>query len=186
MAEHRRNVVRLMRKDVSGDVRLERSLAGLKGIGNAMARAIRIKSGFPKNITISEMTPEQHESLTKLLENISKQNFPPWLLNRRKDYSTGITQHLLESELDITQREDIQRMKRVRSYKGLRHMYGLKVRGQRTRSTGRTGGILGVMRKGTGVPAPAGKPGAPAAGKPAAGAKPAAAAKPAAKKEEKK
>ena len=68
-------------------------------------------------------------------------------------------------------------MKRTRSYKGVRHIYGLKVRGQRTRSTGRTGGILGVSRKGSAAPAAA-----PKAAPQGSGAKPL--GKPAAKKEE--
>src|SRR3989344_6752035 len=170
MATDTRKLVRFMRRDLPGDVTLERSLTHLKGIGPSMARAIRMKSGLPKETRIGDLEQNKIELLIKLIENVSKQNFPPWLLNRRKDYTTGITTHLFEADLDFAQREDVQRMKRMRSYKGIRHIYGLKVRGQRTRSTGRTGGILGVVRKGTVAPAPkpAGTAGKPAAGKPAA------------------
>ena len=177
MAANTQKLVRFMRRDLPGDVALERSLMKLKGVGNSMARAIRIKSGLSKDTRLGDLDQNQISSLIKTVETIPRQNLPPWMLNRRKDYVTGITTHLLEAELDFAQREDLQRMKRTRSYKGVRHIYGLKVRGQRTRSTGRTGGILGVSRKGSAAPAAA-----PKAAPQGSGAKPL--GKPAAKKEE--
>jgi small subunit ribosomal protein S13 len=56
-------------------------------------------------------------------------------------------------DLNMTLREDLDIMKKMRSYKGLRHERGLRVRGQKTRSTGRTGAIVGVSRKREGTPA---------------------------------
>jgi len=44
-------------------------------------------------------------------------------------------------------REDLERMKKIRCHRGLRHFWGLKTRGQHTKSTGRGGVTLGVMRK---------------------------------------
>jgi len=44
-------------------------------------------------------------------------------------------------------REDLERMKKIKLHRGLRHFWGLKVKGQQTKSTGRTGRTLGVARK---------------------------------------
>jgi small subunit ribosomal protein S18e len=44
-------------------------------------------------------------------------------------------------------REDLERMKKIRCHKGLRHFWGLKVRGQHTKSTGRRGACMGVVKK---------------------------------------
>jgi small subunit ribosomal protein S13 len=41
-------------------------------------------------------------------------------------------------------------MRKIRCYKGIRHETGQKVRGQRTKSTGRTGTTVGVKRKSAG------------------------------------
>jgi SSU ribosomal protein S13P len=68
------------------------------------------------------------------------------MLNRRKDPFLGVDRHLITSDLLITVRNDIEFMKKIKSYKGTRHMLGLKVRGQRTRTTGRTGLTVGVKR----------------------------------------
>ena len=42
------------------------------------------------------------------------------MLNRREDYETGENIHLIESDLDMTLRDDLNRMKKTRSYKGRR------------------------------------------------------------------
>jgi small subunit ribosomal protein S13 len=77
------------------------------------------------------------------------------MMNRRKDVETGQDKHIMGMDLAMTLREDLDLMKKMRSYKGIRHERGLRVRGQRTRSTGRTGAIVGVSRKKEGAAAPA-------------------------------
>jgi len=44
-------------------------------------------------------------------------------------------------------REDLERLKKVRAHRGIRHHCGLRVRGQRTKSTGRRGATVGVIKK---------------------------------------
>jgi small subunit ribosomal protein S13 len=69
---------------------------------------------------------------------------PAWLTNRRNDFFSGETTHEIGNELSLTRQQDINRMKMINSYKGVRHKRGQKVRGQRTKSTGRTEGTIGV------------------------------------------
>ncbi len=80
-------------------------------------------------------------------------NFPSWFLNRRKDVETGEDKHLITSDIAFTVRNDVEREKATNSWRGFRHMYGLKVRGQRTRTTGRKGGAVGVAKGGKILPA---------------------------------
>lgn len=69
------------------------------------------------------------------------------MLNRQKDPVTGQDKHLLGTDIILTFREDINNLKKVRAYRGLRHERGLKVRGQRTKAAGRRGSTVGVNRK---------------------------------------
>ena len=69
------------------------------------------------------------------------------MLNRRKDITTGEDLHLLGSDLTLEIDKDIKLLKKIRSWRGVRHALGLKVRGQRTRTTGRTGRTVGVSRR---------------------------------------
>ena len=55
--------------------------------------------------------------------------------------------HMIGVDLTVKNRQDVDNMIRIQAWRGHRHQYGQKVRGQRTRSTGRTGATMGVMKK---------------------------------------
>jgi small subunit ribosomal protein S13 len=87
------------------------------------------------------------EKIEDIIKNPVKYGIPAWLLNRRKDVETGKDLHLLGSDLVLQTKNDVDQMKQIRSWRGFRHSYGLKVRGQRTKSTGRKGKAIGVKKK---------------------------------------
>jgi small subunit ribosomal protein S13 len=89
---------------------------------------------------------EQIETLNKTVDDIES-ILPVWMLNRRKDYLSGEDKHIVATDVLLIKREDLNSMKKTRSYKGIRHERGHKVRGQRTKSTGRRGLVVGVTRK---------------------------------------
>ena len=68
--------------------------------------------------------------------------------------------HLLTSDIPFTLRNDIERERIAASWRGYRHLSGLKVRGQRTRTSGRKGGAVGVAKGGLAAPVKKGDPGA--------------------------
>ena len=51
---------------------------------------------------------------------------------------TVLDQDLIEGDLKRKVADDIDRLKRIRSYRGLRHIAGLPARGQRTRTNSRS------------------------------------------------
>jgi small subunit ribosomal protein S13 len=65
---------------------------------------------------------------------------------------TGEDMHLVTSDIAFNIRNDVEREKALFSWRGYRHMYGLKVRGQRTRCSGRKGGAVGVAKGGKVLP----------------------------------
>ena len=171
-------------------------LTQIRGVGYMFANTILNVLKINPNQRIGNLSPEQVNSIESIIKNPTASNFPSWFLNRRKDVETGEDKHLLTSDIAFTVRNDVEREKTSGSWRGYRHMFGLKVRGQRTRCTGRKGGAVGVAkggkvmptREGAGAPA-AGAEAAPAAGAegaPAAGAEaaPAAGAEGAAKTKE--
>ena len=75
----------------------------------------------------------------QIIETMLKSSkFPRFLLNRKNDFTTGIDSHLIGSDLDLAEELDIKRLKKIRSWRGLRHATGQPTRGQRTRSNART------------------------------------------------
>ena len=176
------SIVRLAGKDVNGSLNLERALDQVRGIGpnlsHSLVFAIETKLNIPKSSNLGSLSEEQIESIEALLKNPGHSGVPRFLLNRQKDMETGKDLHLLSNDLAFATRQDTSRDLSLRTWRGHRHQYGQKVRGQRTRSTGRTGTTVGVIKKAEAAKAMPTKAGE---------AKPAAAA-PAAepKKEEKK
>ncbi len=199
-----RHIVRIVGNDIPGEKKILIGLTQIRGIGFNFANAILDSLKISPNTNIGYLSDSQVQSIEKILKNPSEVNFPSWFLNRRKDVETGEDKHLITSDIAFTVRNDVEREKATNSWRGFRHMYGLKVRGQRTRTTGRKGGAVGVAKGGKVLPAkgegeaaaegeapaaegeaPAAEGAAPAAEKkeaPAAEKKPAAAEK----KEEKK
>jgi len=182
-----RGIVRIAGKDMRGNLKLSKGLLRVRGLGHTMknvaANAIAEELSISPQEKVGKLSDEQIERIDKLLTNLQSKNIPSYLLNRRKDPDTGKDVHVIMNDLAFTQRQDIEREKKLYTWKGYRHAYGKKVRGQRTRNTGRKGMALGVMRKTILAAAqaakapsgPSGKPGAPAApgAAPAAGAAPA-------------
>lgn len=102
--------------------------------------------GLNATAYIGDLTEEQTDAIEGTILTIS-QKLPPWMLNRPLDRTTGETRHLLSADLETSIRDDVNMMKMIRCYKGIRHERGHKVRGQRTRSNGRTGMAAGVLKK---------------------------------------
>ena len=177
-----KHIVRIVGNDIHGEKKLVVGLTQIRGIGFIFANAILDKLEINNNGYIGNLTDAQVTSIENLIKNPSSGGFPDWFLNRRKDVETGKNMHLITSDIALTVRNDIEREKGVSSWRGIRHMFGLKVRGQCTRTTGRKGGAVGVKKGGKILPA--GGAGAPAAegAAPAEGEAPAAdgTAKPAA------
>ena len=173
-----------MGNDIPGAKNAIVGLTQIKGIGYSFATAILDTLKINTNTNIGFLSESDVQSIEKLITNPIAGNFPVWFLNRRKDIETGANMHLLTSDIPFTLRNDIERERITNSWRGYRHMYGLKVRGQCTRTTGRKGGAVGVAKAGKAAPAQAAAaPAAPtaAAATPAA-AKPTAATPAAAKK----
>ncbi len=87
------------------------------------------------------------DRLREYVESKEYEGMPVWALNHRKEIVTGLDLNLVSNDLEVQVNDDINLMKKMRSYKGIRHEQGKKVRGQRTRSNGRKGLAIGVIRK---------------------------------------
>ena len=141
-------IVRIANTDINGEKNVIYGLTTIKGIGLHMASLITDKTGIDQFEKIGDLDDEKIEILQQAVESISE-NAPEWMLNHRKDLETGKNIHLVGSEIDMKLRDEVNIMKKIRSYRGIRHERGLPVRGQRTRANNRKGLALGVSKKRT-------------------------------------
>ncbi len=142
-----RHLVRIFSNDLPGDEVIALALTRIKGISRRTSISLLRAVGIPENTRVGFLTNDQVERIEEALADPLAAGLPEWMLNRRLDPETGETTMLLESELLLQRKTDIDRMIRKRTWRGVRHSRGLKVRGQRTKSTGRKSGSLGVSRK---------------------------------------
>ena len=156
------NLIRILGNDIPGERKTLIGLTQIRGIGYMFANSMLQILKINPDSRIGTLSAEQVSSIEKMIQDPKSQNFPTWFLNRQKDVETGDDMHLVTSDIAFNLRNDIEREKGVFSWRGYRHMYGLKVRGQRTRCTGRKGGAVGVAKGGRVLPARGGA-GAPAA-----------------------
>ena len=156
------NLIRILGNDIPGEKKTLIGLTQIRGIGYMFANSMLQILKINPDSRIGTLSAEQVSSIEKMIQDPKSQNFPIWFLNRQKDVETGDDLHLVTSDIAFNLRNDIEREKGVFSWRGYRHMYGLKVRGQRTRCTGRKGGAVGVAKGGRVLPARGGA-GAPAA-----------------------
>jgi len=138
---------RKLRSQVDGNAKVEHGLTQIRGIGIRFAQAIIRVAKVDPNIRIGALPEKDLNRIEEIIINPIENGVPNWMVNRPKDLRTGEDLHIIGNKLEITIKRDIDRMKKIKSYKGVRHHLKLKVRGQRTKSTGRHGLVVGVMRR---------------------------------------
>jgi small subunit ribosomal protein S18e len=116
-------------------------------VGRRFANVACKKADVDLNKRAGELSNEELERIVTILQNPAQYKIPNWFLNRQKDIIDGKYSQVISNVLDTKMREDLERMKKIRVHRGLRHYWGLRVRGQHTKTTGRRGRTVGVSKK---------------------------------------
>ncbi len=145
--ENLRYIVRLASTNLDGTKPAVYALSNIKGLGYRASEILLKKINIPLNAKLGEIPEEKINEIRDFIEKRYNEIYPTWSLNHRADIQTGQDLLKVGPEWDVAVQDDINRMKRIKSYKGIRHDKGKKVRGQRTRSNGRKGLAVGVIKK---------------------------------------
>lgn len=146
-------ILRIAGKDIDGSKKSIVALSEVKGVGYNLAQVVLQSLNINPYLRIGFLTDADLAEIENALKNIQTVGVPTWYLNRRKDMDSGTDIHLITSDLEFTQSNDIEREKSVMSWRGYRHMFGLRVRGQCTRTTGRKMTSVGVKKASAKAPA---------------------------------
>jgi small subunit ribosomal protein S13 len=141
-----RHLVRIGGKDLDGSKKLVVAISDLRGVGYNFANTLVINLGLDPRLRLGTLDEDQIRNIERAVQNANGSSFPQWYFNRRKDPNSGETKQLLGSDLDFITKGDVDNERNIQSWKGIRHGLGLKVRGQRTRTTGRKGRTVGVRK----------------------------------------
>lgn len=146
-----RFIVRIAGVDLDGNRPVRQALLKIKGVGNSYANAVVNTLGLDPTAIIGKFSDADKTRLEDAIKNPASIGLKPFMFNRRRDPTTGDDQHLVGADFVATVKRDVEFMKRIKCYRGVRHFYGLKSRGQRTKSrgaafAGRGGKTVGVVR----------------------------------------
>ncbi|MBI5226351.1 30S ribosomal protein S13 [Candidatus Micrarchaeota archaeon] len=146
-----RGIIRIVGKDMPGQTTVKNALRKVPGIGHnlsmSLTRIVLTKSDFKADELVGNLTDEQLRTFEDIIKNPATHGVPTFLLNRPIDPESGKPMHRVMADLKFSVKNDIDKQVDIHSYRGWRHQMGQKVRGQRTRSTGRSGMTVGVMKK---------------------------------------
>lgn len=142
--KYEERIVRILSEDIEGGMNIYSGLTKIKGISwsfsNIICRALEID----KSRKIGSLTNDEVEKIGEFIKNPKTNS--KFLLNRRSDFETGEDGHLTGTDLDLKKEFDIKRLKKIKSYRGIRHGAGLPLRGQKTK-----GNFRKQRKKGMGI-----------------------------------
>ncbi len=144
-----KHIVRVANVDIPGNMQTRFALTKIKGIGINFADMICTVAKVDKHTKVGYLPDDEVARLNAVAQHPLQNGLPVWSLNRRKDYDSGTDQHVLTGTLNFVKDNDLKRLKKIKTLRGIRHQKGLPVRGQRTRSNFRRskGKVVGVTKK---------------------------------------
>jgi small subunit ribosomal protein S18e len=137
----------VLNTNVDGKQKIMYALTAIRGIGRRFSNICCKKAEVDLNKRAGELSAEELEAIMTIVANPRAYKIPDWFLNRQKDVKDGKFSQITSSALDTKLRDDLERLKKIRNHRGLRHYWGLTVRGQHTKTTGRRGKTVGVGGK---------------------------------------
>eukprot|EP01067_Filipodium_phascolosomae_P001766 Filipodium_phascolosomae@DN212_c0_g1_i1.p1 len=141
------HILRILNTNIDGTRKVMYALTSIKGCGRRFMTLVLKKADVDENKRAGELTSEEVEKIVAIINNPLQFKIPEWFLNRQRDYSTGQSMQKAYNQLETCLREDLERMKKMRLHRGLRHHWGVTVRGQHTKTTGRRGKTVGMSKK---------------------------------------
>ncbi|CAF1629071.1 unnamed protein product, partial [Adineta ricciae] len=141
------HILRVLNTNIDGRRKVGYALTAIKGVGRRFAHVVIRKADVDATKRAGELTEEEVERVITIIGNPRQYKIPDWFLNRQKDIKDGKFSQVTSNNLDTKVRDDLERMKKIRVHRGLRHYWNLRVRGQHTKTTGRRGRTVGVSKK---------------------------------------
>ncbi|MBU4246397.1 MAG: 30S ribosomal protein S13 [Nanoarchaeota archaeon] len=142
-----KQIIRIMSTDLDGAKKIKTTLCNIRGISYNFSHAVLYAAKIDGERKLGDLDEKDIETIEAIVKDPVKFGIPGWMLNHQFMYKTGETKHLMGADLMVTLRDEINRLKKIRSYRGVRHEMNLPVRGQRTRTAGRKGVKIGVTKK---------------------------------------
>ncbi|KAF7458617.1 40S ribosomal protein S18 [Cryptosporidium felis] len=141
------HILRIMNTNVDGRQKVMYALTAIKGIGRRISNIVCKKADINLSKRAGQLTQDEINRIVAIVANPLQFNVPSYMLNRQRDVKDGKYKHITSNNLEASLREDLERLKKIRSHRGLRHHWGVRVRGQHTKTTGRGSRAAAATKK---------------------------------------
>jgi len=141
------HILRVLNTNIDGRKKIMYALTDIKGVGRRFANLVCKKANVDLKRRAGELSKDEIEKIVTIIQHPGQFKIPNWFLNRQKDIKTGTYSQIVSNTIASVLRDDLQRLKKIRAHRGLRHYWHLRVRGQHTKTTGRSGRTVGVSKK---------------------------------------
>merc|ERR1712130_469034 len=134
------HILRLLNTNIDGRIKIMYALTKIRGVGRRYSNLVCKKADVDLHKRAGELTQEELERIVQIMQNPTHYKIPAWFLNRQNDITDGKDYHTLANNMESKLRDDLERLKKIRAHRGIRHSFGWRVRGQHTKTTGRRRG----------------------------------------------
>eukprot|EP01097_Dermamoeba_algensis_P005773 TRINITY_DN3642_c0_g1_i1.p1 TRINITY_DN3642_c0_g1~~TRINITY_DN3642_c0_g1_i1.p1 ORF type:complete len:155 (+),score=42.13 TRINITY_DN3642_c0_g1_i1:91-555(+) len=141
------HILRILNTNIDGRHKVMYAMTSIKGIGRRFSNIICKKADIDINKRAGELSVKEQDKLVDIISRPLQYKIPLWFLNRQKDIKDGKYSQVFANAMEAKLRDDLERLKKIRAHRGMRHSWGLRVRGQHTKTTGRKGRTVGVSKK---------------------------------------
>ncbi|KAK0137030.1 40S ribosomal protein S18 [Merluccius polli] len=118
------HILRVLNTNIDGRRKIAFAITAIKGVGRRYAHVVLRKADIDLTKRAGELTEEEVERVVTIMQNPRQYKIPDWFLNRQKDIKDGKYSQVLANGLDNKLREDLERLKKIRAHRGLRHFWG--------------------------------------------------------------
>merc|ERR1712244_199509 len=141
------HILRVQNTNIDGNIKVTHALTSIRGMGRRFTDLVLKKAEIDRSKRAGQLSEAEMEQIQTVMANPKNFKIPTWFLNRQRDWKDGKDSQLTSNNLDNKLREDLERMKKIRIHRGIRHNWGLRVKGQKTKTTGRHGRTVGVLQR---------------------------------------
>nr|KAG5710558.1 hypothetical protein BaRGS_013204 [Batillaria attramentaria] len=124
MPEKFQHILRVMNTNIDGRRKIMFAITAIKGVGRRFSNVVCKKANVDITKRAGELSEEEVERIVTVMSNPRQYKIPDWFLNRQKDVKDGRYSQVLSNALDNKLREDLERLKKIRAHRGLRHYWG--------------------------------------------------------------
>merc|ERR1712157_552916 len=123
-AEDFQHILRVQNTNIDGNIKITHALTNIRGMGRRFTDLVLKKAEIDRSKRAGQLNEEELERIQTTMLQPKNFKIPTWFLNRQRDWKDGKDGQMTSNNLDNKLREDIERMKKIRLHRGIRHWWG--------------------------------------------------------------